>query len=173
MSAAILIREYQPGDPSLVVHLHMALYRELYGFKGVFEHYVMQAMAEFLRDPSGGQLWAAVVDGAVVGSIAVVRCADDAAQLRWFAVAQAYQGRGIGTRLLDTALQFCTERGYSNLHLWTLEMLAAARHLYLKYGFSPTECKPNTSWTDGLLVEEKWERRSGQGRVPNAHADPL
>jgi len=158
MNDEIVIREYKQGDPSLVSHLHMMLYQKQYGFKGIFEHYVMKSLAEFLKDPSDSQLWVAVKGNAVVGSIAIVKSDDNSAQLRWFAVDEAFQGHGLGTRLMDKALRFCEDCGYKSIQLWTIEMLDAARHLYKKYGFLPTETKENTEWSDNVLVEEKWVR---------------
>jgi len=157
MNDDIIIRTYGPGDPSRVCYLHMALYAKQYRFKGIFEHYVMKAMAEFIKDPTGGQLWVAEQSGSIVGSIAIVRDGDGAAQLRWFAVDDAAQGQGVGTKLIDTAMRFCSDCGYNKVYLWTIDMLHAARHLYKKYGFVPTESKENTEWTGSLLVEEKWE----------------
>ncbi|HCL79238.1 MAG TPA: GNAT family N-acetyltransferase [Synergistaceae bacterium] len=158
MAEEIVIREYEPGDASLVSHLHMRLYGRTYGFRGIFEHYVMAGMAGFLRDPSGGQLWVALRDGVVVGAIAIVKSGEGSAQLRWFIVDETVQGRGLGRRLLDRAMAFCQERGYDKVTLWTAEVLHAARHLYEEYGFVPVERKANDEWTDGVIIEERWER---------------
>lgn len=158
VSNTIHIREFLPGDPSLVVHLHMMLYQRQYGFKGIFEHYVMAPMAEFIRDHTGSQLWVAVDQETVVGSIAVVRSTSASAQLRWFAVEDGLQGQGIGSRLMETALRFCRDHNYMHIQLWTIDMLDAARHLYQREGFRPTETKENREWTDNILIEEKWER---------------
>ncbi|NLF26273.1 MAG: GNAT family N-acetyltransferase [Clostridiales bacterium] len=155
------IREYGPGDPSLVSHLQMRLYWKRYGFKAIFEYYLTRGMAEFLKDPSGGQLWVAEKGGAIVGSIAVVKLREDSAQLRWFAVDDRAQGMGIGSALFDVAMKFCGDRGYAHIELWTADILHAARHLYQKRGFVPTETKENTEWTDHVLLEEKWEYHGG------------
>jgi GNAT superfamily N-acetyltransferase len=168
----VSIRGYGPGDPSLVTHLQIKLYQRQYGFKPVFEYYLTEGMAGFLRDPSGGQLWVAEQGGSIVGSIAVVRREQDSAQLRWFAVDDSLQGMGIGSALMDAAMEFCRDRGYAHIELWTLDILHAARHLYQKHGFVPTEAKENTQWADRALTEEKWERHatptvSGRGACPS------
>lgn len=153
----ITIRRHRPGDASCVSWLHMKLYRETYGFKGIFEHYVMQALAEFLLDDRGGALWVAERDGRIIGSIGAVPTAGDEIQLRWFVIETDCQGGGIGTALFRTALDFCRERGYRHAYLWTVSTLSAARHLYRKFGFRPTEEKPNDLWTNGTLTEERWD----------------
>ena len=151
-----LIRTYNPGDAGYVSYLHMKLYQERYRFKPIFEYYVMKGLTEFLHDPSGSNLWIAEIDGLVAGSIAIVKT-PDAAQLRWFLVNAEHQGKGIGRSLMNTAMQFCEERGYGRVFLWTISMLKAARRLYEEFGFVPVEENPNDEWTDGTLMEERWE----------------
>ena len=110
--AGIAIRPAQPGDASYVSCLHMRLYEKQYGFRGIFEYYVMQGMADFLRDPAGGRLWVALDGDAIVGAIAIVRADHETAQLRWFVIHEEYQGRGLGRRLMDMAMAFVAESGY-------------------------------------------------------------
>lgn len=153
----VQIREYKPGDAGLVSHLHMKVYTEKYGFRGIFEHYVMKSLADFLLEPTGGMLWVAEIGDKIAGSAAIVRADEQTAQLRWFVVDDGCQGTGIGSRLLDTALDFCRDTGYTRVTLWTISMLGAARHLYAKKGFFLTETKPNTEWTGELLTEERWD----------------
>ena len=154
---SITIRPYKTGEASYVCYLQMELYDRVYGFKPVFEYCLLAGMAKFITDPEGGQLWVAELDGKVVGSIAIVRAGEDTAQLRWVALDDKYHGRGIGKKLMDTAMGFCRDKGYKHVFLWTVDILYAARHLYEVYGFKLTETKPNTEWTDGLLTEERWD----------------
>lgn len=153
----VTIRTYRPGDPSLVCCFYYRLYEQQYHFNGSVEKYFIKGMAELFDDPQGNQMWVAEQDGKIVGSIAVVRRGDHAAQLRWFGVGTEIQGLGIGNRLLETAMDFCRERRYWDLALWTIDILKPARHLYGKHGFRMTETKPNNEWSDHQLTEEKWE----------------
>lgn len=157
MGQEITLRTWQPGDPSRVVYFYYELYKKQYRFNGTVERYFMEGMVELFEDPAGSQLWVAEQDGAVVGSVAVIKKDAQEAQLRWFGVKMGLQGQGLGKRLLDAAMQFCREKGYRHLYLWTIEILKPARHLYGKYGFAPTETKPNYEWADHMLLEEKWE----------------
>jgi len=153
----VKIREFRPGDASYISYLHMRLYQELYGFHGIFEYYVMKGLVEFLHNPDGGQMWVAEIDGEIVASIAIVKADDSSAQLRWFLVTEQCQGKGIGKKLVKIALDFCGERRYKKILLWTANNLGSARHLYESNGFVLVESKPNTEWTDELLYEELWE----------------
>lgn len=157
MEQEITIREYRPGDPSRVSYFYYKLFETQCRFNGTVERYFLDGMVELFDDPKGSQMWVAERDGAVVGSVAVVKKGPQEAQLRWFGVDMSLQGMGIGNRLLDTAMRFCREHGYRHLFLWTIEILKPARHLYAKHGFSRTETKPNTEWADHELLEEKWE----------------
>lgn len=156
MEAQVLIRTHEPGDASYVGYLHMRFYGECYRFKPVFEYYVMKGLLEFLHHPGGSCLWVAEIDGCIIGSIAIVKT-PDAAQLRWFLVDTEYQGNGIGRKLMETAMQFCKERGYKRVFLWTTSILEAARRLYKEFGFAPVEENPNNEWTDSTIMEERWE----------------
>jgi len=153
----INIRPYKAGEASYVSFLQMKFYEQTYGFKAIFEHYLLTAMAEFISKPKGSQLWVVLDNEEIVGSIAIIRTDEHVAQLRWFLTNPNYQGKGIGRKLMDTAMQFCKAQEYTHVFLWTINTLNAARHLYERYGFEPTEKKSNTEWTGEILIEERWD----------------
>lgn len=153
----VSIRSFAPGDVGYVAHLHGRLYKETYKFGRVYEYYVMKGLTEFMINTDGGNLWIVEVNGEIVGSIAITKSSDTVAQLRWFVLAESYQGMGIGKKLIETAINFCKEQGYQQIFLWTVSILDAARHLYQKYNFKLTEEKPNEEWTEIMLMEERWE----------------
>jgi GNAT superfamily N-acetyltransferase len=155
--SVVSIRTFQPGDAGFVAHLHGTLYSHTYQFGSMFEYYVMKSLTEFIIDRDGGELWIAEVDGKMVGSIAITKSSDHMAQLRWFILDENYHGRGIGKKLMETAIQFCDAQGYIHVFLWTVSILERARSLYQKYGFRVTEEKPNDEWTGSILTEERWD----------------
>ncbi|MET3698820.1 MarR family transcriptional regulator with acetyltransferase activity [Bacillus oleivorans] len=152
-----IIRPFRPGDVGFVAHLHGKLYEKTYNFGRIFEYYVMKGLTEFMINTDGGELWIAEADGKMVGSIAITRSNDKVAQLRWFVLDENYHGRGIGKKLIETAIHFCKEQGYKHIFLWTVSILDTARYLYQKYNFRLTEEKPNDEWTGSRLVEERWD----------------
>lgn len=156
-SAPVTIRPYGPGDLGFIAHLHGTLYAESYQFSELFEYYVLKGLTEFMADHEGGELWIAEVDGEIAGSIAIAKSDDDTAQLRWFILAERFQGLGIGKRLMDTAMAFCKEQQYRHVFLWTVNILETARYLYSNYGFRVTEQKPNSDWTPSEVLEERWD----------------
>jgi GNAT superfamily N-acetyltransferase len=68
-----------------------------------------------------------------------------------------HRGKGLGHRLMKTVMDFCTGKGYRHIFLWTVDTLEAARHLYEVYGFTLTETKENSTWTDDIIKEERWD----------------
>jgi GNAT superfamily N-acetyltransferase len=89
--------------------------------------------------------------------VAIVRVDNKTAQFRWFLVDENYQGKGIGGRLVKTALDFCRENNYEHVFLWTFKGLDRARALYDKAGFVLTEEKVNNEWSNAQIIEQKLE----------------
>ena len=156
----ITIRSYVEKDLDFVIGRHKALYEAEYGLgPGTFGSYVEKYARLFHQNRTEREnMWIAEAHGRPVGTLSVVRADDATAQLRWFLIEPEMRGTGLGHRLMETALDFCAEKGYSHVFLWTLSHLDAARHLYGKYGFVLTETKPNDTW-GGNLIEERWDRK--------------
>ncbi len=151
---ATIRHELRPGDLGRVVEEHGVLYTAEYGFDQTFEAYVAESLAELGKTPSAGsRLWLAEIDGRLAGSIGIVERENGAAQLRWFLVAPAARGQGLGQRLLDEALAFCRGRGYAHVYLWTVSLLTAAARRYRAAGFSKTEEQTHPLW--GLMLTEE------------------
>jgi len=86
-------------------------------------------------------LWIAEREGKIVGSIGIMGQENGKAQLGWFLVHPACRGRGLGRTLLKNVLQFCRDRKFKSIFLWTFSDLEAAAHLYHSFGFQKTEQK--------------------------------
>lgn len=154
----VSIRPFKSGDIGYVAHLHGRFYyNEPYKFKRIFEYYVMKGLTEFIYNTEGGELWVAEVNGEIAGSIAITKFSDTIAQLRWFILDDHYQCKGIGKKLMETALNFCEKQKYQHIFLWTITTLDAARHIYKQYNFKPTEEKTNEEWGETKIIEERWD----------------
>ncbi|MGD9891500.1 MAG: GNAT family N-acetyltransferase [Dehalococcoidia bacterium] len=77
----------------------------------------------------------AVVDGHVVGSVAVSPADDRNGHLSKFFVDGAYRGRGIGRLLLARAVAEARRRGYGHVDLETRTAFQEAVHLYEATGW--------------------------------------
>jgi N-acetylglutamate synthase-like GNAT family acetyltransferase len=147
----------KPGDLGSIVYLHGVLYAREYGLDPTFEAYVAGPLSDFVRSATDRErLWLVERPGQIIGCIAIVAASPQTAQLRWFLVAPAARGAGLGKRLLSEAVTFCKECGYRNIILWTVSVLAAAGHLYRSAGFRKVEEKPGRRW-GVAVVEEKYE----------------
>jgi len=152
---------FQPGDLGAIIRLHGVVYAAEYGWDHTFEAMVAQGLAAFaLREDDDARIWIAERDGEVAGCIAIVGQEDGSAQLRWFLIAPACRGLGIGRRLLDEALAFCRERGFGSVFLWTVRGLDAAAHLYRSAGFAVTEEETHVRW-GATLTEQRYDLALG------------
>jgi GNAT superfamily N-acetyltransferase len=156
---SVVIRTYEAKDVDYVIRRHRELYEEEYKFSKEFSDYVEKYVLKFheYHDETKENMWIAEVDGKASGVVALVNVDDDTAQLRWFLIEPEFRGRGLGRKLLETLLEFCREKGYKHILLWTVNILEAARHLYGSYGFKLTESVENKSWTDDVIFEERWD----------------
>ncbi|HWF74742.1 MAG TPA: GNAT family N-acetyltransferase [Solirubrobacteraceae bacterium] len=145
----------EPGDLGWVVMSHGELYAAEFGWDATFEGLVVQIVAAYSaeHDPDRECAWIAQVGGRRAGCVFCVTDPGDAstAKLRILLVDRAGRGRGLGGRLLDTALAFAHAAGYSRVRLWTNHPLLAARHLYLQRGFELVEEEPHHSFGRDLV----------------------
>jgi len=99
-------------------------------------------MAARLMDGEPWRCWVAEDDARVLGNVwlqlieKIPNPSDEPerhAYLTNFYVIEAARGRGLGARLLSTALDFCATRDVQSVILWPTE---ESRALYLRRGFS-------------------------------------
>ena len=119
-------------------------------------------LSEFVAAFQEGRdgLWVATVGKRFAGSIAIDgRCASaEGARLRWFIVVPPLQGTGLGGDLLARAVEFCKNRNYRRVYLWTFKGLDAARSLYERDGFRLCEEHVVDQWGQ-TITEQMFELR--------------
>ena len=162
MSNVEITTGYIPGAIGRVAELHGTYYHEHWNFTVFFEAKVATELSEFLTryDEKCDGFWTASLKGRVEGSITIdgIQAKKEGAHLRWFIISDVLRGRGIGSRLIKEALNFCRNKGYRRVYLWTFEGLSAAKHLYEKNGFKLVEEHRGKQW-GSEVNEQRFELR--------------
>jgi GNAT superfamily N-acetyltransferase len=146
----------QPGDLGWVIMEHGAVYAAEFGWDSTFEALVARIVADYAadRDPSREAAWIAELDGRRVGCVFCVDAGQPGgttAQLRILLVHPDGRGHHLGGQLVDTCLAFARTAGYRRMQLWTNDVLAAARHIYLQRGFTLVHEEPHNSFGVDLV----------------------
>jgi len=150
--------EIRPGDIGFIIYLHGILYSREKNYDLTFEAYVAHGLLQFVHNynPYRDRLWLAENNGQIIGCIAIVRTTKEEAQLRWYLVQPDFRRQGIGKQLLGEALNFCREKKYKNVFLWTTSELTGASHIYAQAGFKKKETKSHKVWGK-QLIEERYD----------------
>ncbi len=150
--------QIRAGDIGYIVYLHGVLYAAEHNLDLTFEGYVAAAVGEFAKSYNAKKdyLGVAELNGRIVGSIAIVGISEEVAQLRWFLVHPEVRGHGVGRKLVDGALSFSKQSGYTSVFLWTVSELETAAHIYKSFGFQCTEQRTHEIW-GALRTEQRYE----------------
>ncbi|HVY86494.1 MAG TPA: GNAT family N-acetyltransferase [Caulobacterales bacterium] len=135
------VRPYRDADASAFKSLNIAW---------ISKHFVVEpADLKSLDHPerileTGGAILMADLDGACVGSIALIPYEADTLEIAKMTVAEHCRGRGIGGALLETAIDLGRALGARRLYLESNSALGSALALYERFGFEhlPRERRP-------------------------------
>jgi DNA-binding MarR family transcriptional regulator/N-acetylglutamate synthase-like GNAT family acetyltransferase len=155
--APFVLRPHRAGDLGWIVHRHGVLYSKAHGWNDEFEQLVAEIAAAFLKtyDAKKERCWIAERNGAIVGSVAIVRQSDDVAKLRLLLVEPEARGLGLGRRLVEECVCFARAAHYRENTLWTQSILTPARRLYESAGFRLMRQEPTPAFGHDL-VSETW-----------------
>ncbi|MDP2677369.1 MAG: GNAT family N-acetyltransferase [Rhodoferax sp.] len=158
----ITIKEgYVPGCIGRIAELHAKYYSAANGFGVAFEAKVARELADFCENYKPGRdgIWLAQHNGSIEGSIVIdgTKAETAGAHLRWFITTDAIRGQGIGSKLLEEAIDFVQTGGYQTTYLWTFSGLAAAKHLYESHHFRLVHESPGNQW-GAVVNEQRFER---------------
>lgn len=156
----VALRDPAPGDFGWVIERNGALYAAEHGFDSSYEALVARIVAGYLdkHDPDRERAWIAELNGERVGAVFCVRKDDTTAKLRLLHVEPSARGAGVGSVLVDECVRFAKSAGYREMELWTVSLLAPARRIYQRAGFTLAE--EDTSQRFGKeLTGQTWRLR--------------
>lgn len=135
--AAYVLRPHLPGDMGWIIRRQTQLYAQEHGWNGSFESMLAEIAGKFVAnyDPRRERCWIAERNGEIVGSVFLVKAGKATGQLRMLYVEPSARGLGIGGRLVGECIEDARTKGYRRLILWTNDILAAARKIYIAAGF--------------------------------------
>ena len=87
----------------------------------------------------GGQIFFAVSNGKVLGTVAMISSSKNKFELAKMTVKSQFRGKGIANSLMDKCIQFAKEKKAKEIFLISNDSLKIARNLYDKYGFIEVE----------------------------------
>ncbi|WP_329369264.1 bifunctional helix-turn-helix transcriptional regulator/GNAT family N-acetyltransferase [Streptomyces sp. NBC_00669] len=153
----VTLRAPRPGDLGWAIERNAAVYATEYGWDEDYETLVARIVADYAsdHDPQREAMWVAELDGERAGCVFCMRDdAPDTARLRLLLVDPAARGHGIGGRLVDTCIAFARQAAYTELVLWTNDVLAGARRIYERAGFELVAQKPHRSFGRELMGQD-------------------
>lgn len=148
------IRELgRAGDLGWTIQANGELYAREYGWDATFEVLAARIVADWANDhdPQREAAWIAEQEGVRVGCVFCVREDDETARLRILLVDPEARGQRLGTRLVQTCVDFARAAGYRRMVLWTNHPLTAARAIYLAAGFRLTAEESHHSYGVDLV----------------------
>lgn len=147
----------QLGDIGALVSLHGALFCDDYGLDASFEADVASSLGSFAMNRGSREiLWIVKRKGEVMGSLGVARHNDREAEIRWFVLDPELRCQGLGSALLEDAIDFCRQHNYRSIHVWTAARFKVAEHLYREHGFRLTEQYINRKWGSSV-TEQRYD----------------
>lgn len=156
---SLSIRPFTAKDIDYVISRHKTLYQlERNLSSAAFSDYIDEGVRHFVQnfDKEKDGMFILEYHGNPAGSVAIVHTNEKAAQFRYFFLEPEVRGRGIGHKLMDMALDFCREKEYRHVFLWTISAQKVARHLYKSKGFEITQTHENNEWGE-VVLEERWD----------------
>ena len=159
------IRDFCPSDYKIVIQLISNIIVNEFKFKLEFDNLDSDLLhiEEHYGKSNHGCFWVAeILDNnsrsniKIIATTAIRRLKqfESTCELKRMYVLKQYRGLGVGQMMLDKAIGFAKEAGYSRILLDSSKNLRAARRLYLKNGFVDTQ-RYNDNYRADIFMEKK------------------
>jgi len=137
------IEPFRAARQTGVIDLILPIQQEEFGVQLTIEDQPDLLTIPAFYQHGNGNFWTALHEGKVVGSLALVDIGNNEVALRKMFVAKEFRGKeqGISQRLLDTAFEWCKQKGIAKIFLGAVGVYHSAHKFYEKNGFK--EISPN------------------------------
>ncbi len=154
----VVIRDFTTKDINYVLSQHQVLYTEEYGLSPILGDYAEKGIRHFINNCNSKKECMLIpeLNGCAVGSIMVIKAGEDTANIKYLMLEPKLRGMGIGSRLVDAALDFCREKGYKHVSLDTISTLQSARNIFIKKGFKISHFRKSSILGEDTL-QEFWD----------------
>ncbi len=135
----MLIRSFLPEDGPGVIDVVRTGYDSL-GYTidfGEFDVDLVSITSSY--SDSGGAFWVLDDGGIVAGCIGATRESAGKFELHRLYRLPSYRGKGVGRKLIETAVSWCRSEGCEEIFLWSDVKFETAREVYIRCGFTPTQ----------------------------------
>ncbi|MBR6402270.1 MAG: GNAT family N-acetyltransferase [Eubacterium sp.] len=97
------------------------------------------------------RFWCLVDKEKVKGTVAITKLDDTTAELKALYVDSSLRGLGWGYKLLDKAVSFAREKGFSRIVLDSMSQYKDAARLYKSYGFTEIDRYNDNTFADVFM----------------------
>ncbi len=143
-ASAIAIREFQSGDGDCFRKLNEEWITRYFRIEPKDVEALADPRSGILAD--GGRILLAIADGQCVGCCALIRLSADEFEVAKMAVTPAWQGSGIGRKLLQATIDTARAAGAHRLYLETNRRLETAIRLYRSVGIPARAARPDRAF---------------------------
>ena len=153
----LVIRKLQSGDLGWIVKRHGEIYADEFNWNMDLEGLVAKIVADYYADHDENTecAWIAELNGVQAGCVFCCAKNVQVAQLRILLVEPWARSHGVGSKLVETCINFAKQAGYSAMVLWTNDILKSARRIYQHYGFVLTDEEEHSSFGQ-KLIGQNW-----------------
>jgi len=155
----ISIRTFADSDVAYVITRHITMYKtERNLSSAIFNKYIEDGVHNLVQkfDEEKDCMYILEYNGSPAGCVAITHTDEKTAQFRYFFLEPEMRGLGAGHKLIDMAIDFCRQKGYKQVFLWTISAQKVVRHLYGIKGFKMTDTHENREWGE-VVLEERWD----------------
>jgi GNAT superfamily N-acetyltransferase len=152
----VIRTELTDRDGDAIVALHDRVYSTEFGFDVRFAGSVAWSIEAALArgwPGTGGGVWLVDCGARLEGSLALTTEGDGLGRVRWFVLAPAVRGRGLGRRLMDDLLSQARATGLRRLELETFSALTVAARIYRGAGFTLQWERETPQWGPSILYQ--------------------